>query len=94
MKTSRLTAVHAAIACALIAGAGVAVAQATNPAAPANVLSISDIESRMVAQGITIKEIELKDLVAEVEGRDASGKKVELLIDRRSGDILSRKIDR
>ena len=89
-----ISTVRAAIACVLIAGAGVAVAQATNPAAPANVLSISDIESRMVAQGITIKEIELKDLVAEVEGRDASGKKVELLIDRRSGDILSRKIDR
>lgn len=94
MNIPRLTALRAAIACALIAGAGVAIAQATNPAASATVLSIADIESRMAAQGITIKEIEIEDLVAEVEGRDASGKKVELLIDRRSGDILSRKGDK
>lgn len=94
MNISRLTAAHAAIASILIAGAGVAVAQAANPTTPANVLSIADIESRMVAQGITIKEIELKDLVAEVEGRDATGQKVELLVDRRSGDILSRKVDK
>ena len=38
-------------------------------------LSLGEIESRMTAQGITIRE-------------------VELLIDRRSGEILSNKPDR
>jgi len=30
----------------------------------------------------------------EVEGRDANGRKVELLIDRRTGETLSQKLDR
>jgi hypothetical protein len=67
---------------------------ASSPAATAPVLSLGDIESRMTAQGITIREIELRDAVIEVEGRDAQGRQVELLVDRRSGEILSRKLDR
>lgn len=65
-------------------------AQTTTTAAP---LSLGNLESRMTAQGITIREIELRDHVAEIEGRDAQGRKIELLVDRRSGEILSRKID-
>lgn len=65
-------------------------AQNTTPA-PANVLSLADIESRMLAQGITIKEVEIHNNAAEIEGYDASGNKVELLLDRRSGEVLSRK---
>jgi uncharacterized membrane protein YkoI len=84
----------AAAATVLMIAGGVAIAQTTAPATPANVLSIADIESRMVAQGISIKEIELRDLVVEVEGRDANGRKVELLVDRRNGEILSRKLDK
>ena len=56
--------------------------------------SLGDIESRLTAQGIKIREIELRDLVVEVEGRDAQGRKVELLVDRRNGEILSQKLDR
>jgi len=59
--------------------------------AASDVLSLADIETRMTAQGIQIRELEIKDLVVEVEGRDAQGRKVELLIDRRTGEILSRK---
>ncbi|HKS58375.1 MAG TPA: PepSY domain-containing protein [Steroidobacteraceae bacterium] len=59
----------------------------------ASPLSLGDLESRMTAQGITIREIELRDHVAEIEGRDAQGRKIELLVDRRSGEILSRKVD-
>jgi hypothetical protein len=62
-------------------------------AAP-DLLSLGDIETRLTAQGIKIREIELKDLVVEVEGRDADGRKVELLVDRRTGEILSQKLDR
>lgn len=68
--------------------------QASSPAATTPVLSLGDIESRLTAQGITIREIEVRDAVVEVEGRDAQGKKVELLVDRRNGEILSRKLDR
>jgi hypothetical protein len=63
-------------------------------APPTNVLSLGEIESRMTAEGITIREVEVRDAVVEVEGRDAQGRKVELLVDRRSGEILSRKLDR
>jgi hypothetical protein len=64
--------------------------QASSPA----LLSLGDIESRLTAQGIAIREIELRDSVVEVEGRDAQGRKVELLVDRRNGEILSRKLDK
>ena len=74
----------------LLAATATASAQTTT-AAP---LSLGDLESRMTAQGITIREIELRDHVAEIEGRDAQGRKIELLVDRRSGEILSRKLDR
>lgn len=60
---------------------------------PANVLSIGEIESRLTAQGIKVKEIEVRDLLAEVEGYDAQGREVELVIDRRSGETLSHKYD-
>ena len=70
-----------------ILGTGLAIA------AP-DLLSLGDIETRLTAQGIKIREIELKDLVVEVEGRDANGRKVELLIDRRTGETLSQKLDR
>jgi hypothetical protein len=64
-------------------------------AAPATqVLSLGEIENRLTAQGITIREVELRDRVVEVEGRDAQGAKVELLIDRKTGEILSQKPDR
>jgi hypothetical protein len=79
-----------------IAAVGVAAAQnapVSSPAAavPANALSLADIEGKMLAQGVTIKEIELKDRLVEVEGYDSRGRKVELTIDRRSGETLSQK---
>lgn len=95
MIHSNLKSLRPALAATLlIVAGGIAGAQTTAPATPANVLSIADIESRMVAQGITIEEIELRDMVAEVDGHDANGREVELLVDRRSGEILSRKLDK
>lgn len=61
---------------------------------PANVLSVGDIETRLAAQGIKVKEIEVRDLLAEVEGYDAQGREIEVVIDRRSGEMLSHKYDR
>lgn len=84
----------AAAACALSLFAIQVGAQAPSPAAAAKTIGLCEIESRLTAEGITIREIELRDAVAEVEGRDAQGRKVELLLDRRSGEILSQKPDR
>ncbi|WP_116809242.1 PepSY domain-containing protein [Steroidobacter cummioxidans] len=60
---------------------------------PANALSIADIESRLGAQGIKVKEIKLRDLIAKVEGYDAQGREIEMVIDRRSGETLSHEYD-
>ncbi|HWK50375.1 MAG TPA: PepSY domain-containing protein [Steroidobacter sp.] len=60
---------------------------------PANVLSVSQIESRLTAQGIKVKEIKVRDLLAEVEGYDAQGREIELMIDRRNGETLSHEYD-
>lgn len=76
-------------AVALALGAAVHIPAA---AAAAGLLTLDDIESRVTAQGIQVKSIELRDLLVEVEGRDANAQKVELLIDRRSGDVLSREV--
>lgn len=56
-------------------------------------LSLTDIEKLVNAQGVRVSEIEVKDNVVEVEGRDTSNREVKLLVDRRSGEILSRKLD-
>jgi len=61
---------------------------------PANVLSVGEIEARLTAQGIKVKEIEVRDLLAEVEGYDAQGREVELTIDRRNGETLAHEYDR
>jgi len=61
---------------------------------PANVLNAGDIESRLTAQGIKVKEIEIRDLLAKVEGFDAQGREIELVIDRRNGETLSHEYDR
>jgi hypothetical protein len=95
IKTTLLAAVVA------VAGGAGAVALAQTAAVeqpvvtiPANALSVGEIESRLTAQGIKVKEIEVHDLLAEVEGFDAQGREVDLVIDRRNGETLSHKYDR
>lgn len=56
-------------------------------------LSLSEIEKLASAQGVRVSELEVKDNVVEVEGRDSGNREVKLLVDRRSGEILSRKLD-
>ncbi|MFC4308781.1 PepSY domain-containing protein [Steroidobacter flavus] len=81
-----------------LAGAVGASAWAQNAAAPvvnvpANALSIGEIENRLSAQGIKVKEIKVRDLLAKVEGYDAQGREIEMVIDRRNGETLSHKYD-
>ncbi len=96
MNTAHKAFVLSTIATVAVAGFGPVLAQtapASNQVAiPANVLSITEIETRVKSQGITIKEIELEGLLAEVEGFDAEGRKVEIVLDRRSGETLSHKV--
>lgn len=79
----------------LAAASVVASAQQTGRSAAPNgsYLSAGDVERRAVAEGVAvITEIELEDRLAEVEGRDAQQRKVELVIDRRTGEVLQRKV--
>jgi len=96
--TNGLRAVMLAAMVTLTGMAGAAWAQtqnATEPAVkvPANALSVSEIESRLTAQGIKVKEIEIDGLLAEVEGYDAQGREVEMVIDRRTGETLAHEYD-
>ncbi|WP_129644415.1 PepSY domain-containing protein [Peristeroidobacter agariperforans] len=95
--TSGVRAVMLATVVTLTAAAG-ASAWAQNPPefavqVPANALSVGEIESRLTAQGIKVKEIKVRDLLAEVEGYDAQGREIELMIDRRNGETLSHEYD-
>jgi hypothetical protein len=91
--SSKLKPLRVVLATVLIAAAAGVQAQDPKPAAAENVLSIAEIESRLTAQGIKVEEIEVRDLVAEVEGRDSTGREIDLVVDRRTGEILSRKFD-
>ncbi|GFE83827.1 hypothetical protein GCM10011487_58270 [Steroidobacter agaridevorans] len=95
--TSGVRAVMLATVVTLTGAAG-ASAWAQNPPesvvqVPANALSVGEIESRLTAQGIKVKEIKVRDLLAEVEGYDAQGREIELMIDRRNGETLSHEYD-
>lgn len=92
IERTTFAATLAALGCSLALLTSQAGAQET--AKPAGVLSLCDIESRLAAKGIQIRELELRDNTVEVDGRDAQGRKVELLMDRRSGEILEQKLDR
>jgi len=50
-------------------------------------------EALLQRQGIRVQELEVRDHVVEVEGHDATNRKVEVTVDRRSGEILSRRFD-
>ena len=67
--------------------------RAVSPPAAEKFLTLAEIEQRVTASGIRVTEIEVKDRFVEVEGRDASNREVDLVVDRRSGEILSRKLD-
>lgn len=84
-----------AVATGLGAIAAPAAAQAQAQAqrtSTAGFLDIGEIERRVKAQGIEVTEIELKTRLAEVEGYDNQSRKVKLVIDRRTGEVLERKV--
>jgi hypothetical protein len=78
---------------ATVPAAAAAPPAAQAPAAERPMLSLADIERRVNAQGIRVTELEVRDRLVKVEGRDASNREVELMVDRRTGEILSRRFD-
>ena len=83
-----------AIALFLAGGAVAAHAQASTPVAPA--ASFQHVVERVVAQGyVDVREVERKsDKLFEVEARDSQGRRVELYVDARSGEVLREKVKR
>jgi preprotein translocase subunit SecD len=75
----------------LVAAATPFIANAATPAA--KTMSLDAIEKRAAALGIRAQEIEAKGNAVKVEGRDAQNRKVELLLDRRTGEVLDRRFD-
>jgi hypothetical protein len=98
MKPNRSKVVHAAIATTCLAALGAVSAYAQGVEAPASVtnqpsLTLTEIEQILQKEGIRVTEIEVKYSVVEAEGRDAQNREVDVIVDRRSGEVLSRQLD-
>jgi uncharacterized membrane protein YkoI len=66
-----------------------AVSLSAHSALAAKRLSVDDVRDMALDKGIvSIKEIELDDGIWEVEGRDGSGRKIEIEVDAVSGEIV------
>jgi hypothetical protein len=80
----------------LVAGHAIGAAPARSDAAPAASqpsMTFAALEDRAIALGIRPTELKIKGRTAEIEGYDASGRKVEVTIDPRSGAVLNRELD-
>jgi hypothetical protein len=98
MNPNRSKVIPAAIAATCLAALGAVTvhAQVVEAPAPANnqaSLTLTEIEQILQREGIRVTELEVKDRVVEAEGYDAQNREVEVLVDRRSGEVLSRKFD-
>jgi len=58
----------------------------------ANWRGMAELEQIGISEGLTVTEIESKQRLAEVEGYDAQSRKVKLIIDRQTGEILSKRV--
>ncbi|MBB4631025.1 PepSY domain-containing protein [Sphingosinicella soli] len=66
----------------------------TAAAAPAaKPISFGAAERHAAKQGVRADEIKIKGSTIEVEGRDNRNRRVELLLDRRTGEVLDRRFD-
>ena len=59
----------------------------------ASFLSLTEISNRISSEGLKVTELEIHDKVVEVEARDSSNRELDLVVDRRTGEILSREFD-
>ena len=85
---------------AVLAAAAMAVAAQTTPSAAtataAAPMNFQQVVERIVAQGYAdVREIERKsDKLYEIDAHDAKGRRVELTVDARSGEVLREKVKR
>lgn len=56
-------------------------------------MTFAALERRATALGIRPTELKIKDRLAEIEGWDRDGRKVEVKIDTQSGEVLHREFD-
>jgi hypothetical protein len=104
MQGSKFSRVAPVLAALLLGTAGLAaIAQAPSapqapqaPAAPAATLNFQQVIDRVVAQGYSdVREVERKsDKLYEVKARDGQGRRVELYVDARSGEVLREEVKR
>lgn len=66
---------------------------ATASAAPGNLISLDEVESRLRNDGIRVEELKLRGHLVEAEGRDGSNREIEVIVDRRNGEIVSKRFD-
>jgi len=81
----------ASLLAASVLALGVAFAQHPD-STPSNWLGMAELERIGVNEGFTVTEIETKQRLAEVEGYDAQSRKVKLVVDRQTGEVLSRRV--
>ena len=65
-------------------------ADTSRPAAP--VLPFERLERLASSEIAHVTELEVRDLILKAKGYDAEGMKVEVLMDRRDGSVLSRRV--
>ncbi|HEU4458567.1 MAG TPA: PepSY domain-containing protein [Methylibium sp.] len=77
-------------------GAATAGAQTAAPAAMAAPMNFQQVVERVVAKGYSdVREVERKsEKLYEVSARDGQGRRVELYVDARSGEVLREEVKR
>lgn len=96
MRKSIVRAAIVTAATLLVAGHAIGAVPARPDAAPAASqpsMTFAALEDRAIALGIRPTELKIKGRTAEIEGYDASGRKVEVTIDPRSGAVLNCELD-
>jgi hypothetical protein len=69
-------------------------ASTLTPIPAAKTLSYEELERRVTAQGLRISKAEVRGLLFKVTAYDSQHRKVKMMLDRRSGEVLSREIKR
>lgn len=100
IKFTVIVAIIAALAFAAQAGpasaqpAPVTSANTLTPIPAAKTLSYEELERRVTAQGLQITKAEVRGLLLKVTAYDDQHRKVKMMLDRRSGEVLSLEIKR
>lgn len=98
IKFTVVLAIIAVLAFAVQAGPAVAqpapisTSSTLTPISTAGTLSYEELERRVTAQGLQIKKAEVRDLLLKVTAYDNQHRKVKMMLDRRTGEVLAREV--